>query len=374
MGQTAAMVLAIFVATLVTLRHGDVLSAPVRGAVDHGKAQAAAEFRRARQQVYDTASERLRAKLDEGRAKGPGSAWWWAMAAGKAGRGLYRAMRGIRPGAEPEKMPAATPWKRIRDAALAGAKKRTSQAARAARERRKAARAQRGGSWRDRARRWTRDRRDSDRAPWDTPTGVCDNCGVTCARFALRPAPLPGVPGLWLLCAACRSPRPETTTPPGPGTDTAPPEALGAPRIPIDPAPATPEGAPVLTGEPPMAADLAIRRPGAPAHGRPGRAVTTAGDGQLTHGTWNRQQDAIASAIEQARACQEGMLGNLRAVDAGRGQIAAITAWSDRVTAYLKFLEDGQAELNRRLGPVVQAVTAAGGPDEIAKPAHYAEV
>lgn len=369
MDPLSALILAMLIATATMAAYGDVITQAAMGAWDHGRAQAAAELRRARQHVIDSTTGKLRDKLAEGKARGPASVWWWARAAGKGTRGLYRAMRGIRPGAKPRRMPAATPLRRIRDAVIAGAKLRAGQA-RARRAR-----------LRDRIRRnataWKKAHRRPEGSDGEAPIGVCDRCGATCARAALEYGTMPGVPGRWLLCAHCRA-LPDMTP-----TETVPePAARPEPAAPAEldppsplPAPAIPAGAqPIPIGDPSMAADLAIRRPGAPAHGRPGRAVTTAGDGQLTHGTWNRQQDAIAAAVEQLRMCQEGMLGNLRAVDAGRAQVTAIKNWSDQVTAYRKFLEDGQKEINRRLGPVVQAVTVAGGPDEVAMTAHYAEV
>ena len=101
------------------------------------RAQAGAEYRRARAQFAAEFGSRLAA----GEAAGPASGWWWPGAAIRA----WQHMRGPRPGSgRARALPASTPLRRVRDAALAGARIGAAEGAaraRARRQRRRAARA-----------------------------------------------------------------------------------------------------------------------------------------------------------------------------------------------------------------------------------------
>lgn len=193
------------------------------------RAQAGAEYRRARAQFAADYGARLAA----GEAAGPASGWWWPGAAIRA----WQQMRGPRPGSRRARaLPASTPLRRVRDAAAAGARAGAAEgAARAAARRRRRRAARAAGNTRGqraaeaatgaagyaagRAAGGGRQRRERRAAPM----AACDDCGLICAVTALeyQPRQVGGHTEFWLLCGTCRA---HADSPPAPPADDADPD------------------------------------------------------------------------------------------------------------------------------------------------------
>lgn len=367
MDPVSALFLATIVAAVVMGRCGDVITGTAMGAVDHGRAQVASEARRAKQAVVDSTKASWRKRLEDGQARGPKSAIWWGLAAARSARKVHRALR--RAGDRSVSLPSAGPIRRVRDAAVAGGAagyRRARDAAKA----RKAARPSMGQRARQAGRNATAWWPDHPRRDFDAdgvPTGVCDRCGVTCAVAALAPE------GALKLCALCRAPAAvdDTGTPdalPAPGAAVAAEgdEAADGELIPV-PAmaaavPTTTRNGELMTGT----GALARRTAHAP-------VPVVAGGDIANHGDWDRLTQQVATAVELITRCQDAMLGNLKAADAGRTQMADIRAWSDRLTATVMFIRSMLAEVNGRIHPLIDAVNAAGGPDEVASPGYHSD-
>lgn len=370
MNQTAGMVFALVAGSAVMTAWGDEITQAVMGGATHARAQAASEVRRAKQAVIEHAKTRVRDKLDSGKAAGPKSAWWWASATVRSSRAVRRSLRGLREGTTGTRaVPSASPWRRVADAAAAGA----AAGFRAARAARKARHAAGSGpsEWARRARRarrgWTA-WRDGPREEAGTLTvGVCDNCGVTAARTALKLTRRGG--GEWLLCAKCRA----TPAPDDGPQDQAPPALAPSRNTPGPAAPeATPAGVAVPTANGALMAGTGsgqvARRTAAPAC-----AVQGAGD-VSTHGDYSRNTEVIADALAVVALAKEAMLGGLRAVDAGESQIRAIRTWADMVATTERFIRDMLAGVNARLLPYIDVIDGVGGTTEIARPSYYEEI
>jgi hypothetical protein len=179
---------------------------------DQARAQAGAEYRRARAEI----ARELGRRLDAGWASGPGaSGWWWPAAGFRA----WRAMRGPRSGsARAAALPGSTPLRRIMQAAWTGGVRGGTEGSDRARQRRAAHRAARAaGTTRTRRAARTAAAGAGDAAgrwwPWQAgPSAVvrmraCDDCGALCADTALQLAPreIDGHTEFWLLCADCRA-------------------------------------------------------------------------------------------------------------------------------------------------------------------------
>jgi len=175
----------------------------------HARAQAGAEYRRARAEF----GRQLGARLAAGQAAGPWAGWWWP----GAGIRAWHGMRGPRRGSARTALPRSTPWRRVRDAATAGARAGAADGAARARDRRQAHRAARaaGTSWGRRtagaaagaagyaAGRFRQTRRRQHRAGL---MAACDDCGRICSLTAVQyqRRQVGGRAEQWLLCPACR--------------------------------------------------------------------------------------------------------------------------------------------------------------------------
>lgn len=360
MDPKAGLIFAVLAGSAVMMAWGDVITQAVMGSLDHGRAQAASEIRRARQAVIGSTKSGLRRHLEDGRKAGPlKSGWWWAYATARSARAARRAVR--RPGSRSRSLPSAGPLRRIIDAAVAGARLRARQA-RARRPARPGIRGRARQAWRN-ATAWRAARRHQ---PGDVATGVCDRCGVTAAITALE------YDGPHLLCALCRAPAvpddagiPEAAEAPGiPGAS----EGIGVAEGELVPVPAMADPAsPVINMNGAHMAGAIARRTAAP-------AVTSRAGGDITtHGDWDRLTRQVAEALNVTGRCKEAMLGNLKAADAGRTQMADIREWADRTQGVITFIRSMLADVNGRIGPLIDAVSAAGGPDEVASPAYHSD-
>jgi hypothetical protein len=416
----AVIVLSPFLlAWLGDMLSGGAVSAAGRGAVSHGRAQVASEGRRAKQAVVDGSKAKLRQRLEDGKAKGPKSAIWWGVAAAKGARKVHRALR--RTGERSVSLPAAGPFRRVRDAAVAGGAagyRRARDAAKARRASRptmgeRARQARRNASaWRTGSR--------PDHATGDAvATGVCDGCGVMAAKPALKRE------GGLLLCVLCRVPA-AADVPAVPG-DTGTAGALPAGAVAAEGdgvaygelvpelalAGATTEGEIMAKSDKELLArahpaDLrelakreldrghleasgaylehakeleqagrSMQRPGQiarrTAHA-PAAVGGSGGGGDITtHGDWDRLTQLIAEALEVTTRCKEAMLGHLTAADAGRTQMADIRNWADQTQRAVSFIRMVLAETNQRIYPLIDAVNAAGGPSEVASPGYHSD-
>jgi hypothetical protein len=94
----------------------------------------------------------------------------------------------------------------------------------------------------------------------------------------------------------------------------------------------------------------------------------------FTHGGFNRETSAATETLGTLGSALENMLGCLTAQDAGRDQVTGVVAWADKVAACKTQGEALIAEANARHDPVADAIGAAGGVDQVANAAYYAEL
>ena len=104
-------------------------------------------------------------------------------------------------------------------------------------------------------------------------------------------------------------------------------------------------------------------------------AIPGSGGGEsYTHGQWHHVTTAIHQALDQLGPALENMLASLNAAAAGRTQVAGVMNLNDQAVAWADMVRDMLTQVNTREMPVVEAVAAAGGPDEIAGIPYYEEV
>ncbi len=360
----------------------------MRSAAEAGVEQAKAEARQAaaairkdlkrRQQAW---AKQLNDRLEEGRKGGPATAMWWGWAALRTGRAIRRALRReTRPEEKARAIRGVTgPFRRIWDASVRGAKYARDEARRAKAAHERAAR---------------------------TPVGVCGRCGAVAAKTAL----------VWTLtrfgrqermCAACRAAvdaerkadqaaqaKPETSEPDIANADVVEPPvaAIDSPRDDAEdtqpapepapaPAPApepvapptepdVPVAAPAAAIAPPanegdqMARTVVPYRPAVPAARNHALARRGGGD-SYTHGAWNRATADVRRRLDALPTLLEAMLSSLTTADAGREQVKGVFALREQIVMFMGQVEDMLRDVNRREMPVVDAVTNAGGPDEV---------
>lgn len=388
----------------------------VYGGAEAAGAQAAQEARAAAEAIRTDLNgrrsawaRRLSDRIAGGRAGGPATGMWWAWAAARTARAVRNGLRRAPRSAERAHAIRGTtsPWRRIFDAGVSGARF---------------------------AREHARQQRDAQQQrPTRVPLGVCEQCGAVVAQASLQDATVgPGRRHL-RVCAACRAaetdrarqpePKPAATTEPedlvnadvvhdpeparghrpeldapNPGAPTqpapdpapAPPEPPSgfpppppAPPLPphwtddvIDaPAPASP---PVTVASIEEGEDMAPRSPGqiVPRHGNAPAAAAARGNGgeSYTHGQFNRAVTDIERRLADLPAALEMMLHRLTAADAGRSQAVGVVGLNDEIVLFIKQVKEMLAEVNRMERPMLQAVNAAGGPDEIASIPYLREV
>lgn len=354
---------------------GGVITRAASGAATHAAAQGRSEMRRVKEAVVENSKASLRQRIEDGKAAGPKSAWWWGVAAVSAGGKVRRALKGLRDGASGEharSLPSAGPLRRVWDAAVAGGLLGARKAREEARARREAR-----PSWRERAAQagrnatgWARNWRREDGG---VRMDVCDDCGVLAAATALERS------GRMLRCASCRAVPGVTGIPAvdagagggGDGADIVDAELVPEPAvIPPPIPPALPYASDTDTngaGELMAGTGQIVRRTA-------GTPAATGGGDLSTHGDYDRYSELIAGAVDVTTRCQEAMLGNLRAADAGRTQMADIRAWSDRASVTAMFIRAMVAGVDQRILPLIDVINAKGGTHEIAKPGYYAQV
>jgi hypothetical protein len=371
----------------------------------NGEAQVRAEYRRA--------ADALRARVAEmgaaGRLESPlSSPLWYAYAALTSVRTIHRAWRGARRGATRAIASGREGalwriWRAVREGARQGVR-----------------------HGRDRHRAW---RRREPRPPRARTLRMarCDDCGLVFARTALRRIlrKADGALGWWLLCAVCLAaaeggrPAPESgpESAPGPELDPEPeaePELEGPPpeiRSPDQSGPESGEGAgpdgralpelpehsprqrteqpePVTGDTTPNGVLVPVRkrfdlespmpedRLGEMPIRRGGQASLpqlwsvpcprARGGESYTHGQWDAGTRSLADAAADLPRVLDAMLGQLDRSEAGDTQRRLCTAHADMVASLLRALEEMLTDVNRRNVPVVDTVSAAGGPEEIA--------
>lgn len=123
---------------------------------------------------------------------------------------------------------------------------------------------------------------------------------------------------------------------------------------------------------------MAPRAPGqlVPRHGNRVAAQAARGHGgeSYTHGQWNRAVTDIEKRLAELPAALEMMLHRLTTADAGRAQVTGVVALNEEIVLFMKQVKEMLAEVNRMERPVLRAVEAAGGPDEIAGIPYLREV
>lgn len=384
----------------------------VHTAWDAGVDQAKAEARHAAEAIRKDLQKRrkvwakqLNDRLENGRTAGPATALWWGWAAMRTAKAVYRGLKREPRTAEKAIGGPTGPFQRIFGAAWRGARYARDEARRQREAREKAAR---------------------------TPVGVCSRCGAVVANAALAWA-LTRLGRQEQMCAGCRASveaqrkadqdvaakaneteqdvpdadviheptaaisRPEPNdiprddesagTPPHRAT-TSPPPTRPAPattvtieRVDNAPAAQRPVLVESVTRPASNTAPEGERMPRQLVPSRGGvvatrnTAMTRRGGGDsYTHGQWKRATADIGRRLEMLPALLEQMLRSLHHSDAGREQVAGVMAFYQDAVNLIGEVTTMLAEVNRRETPVVEAVTAAGGPSEIPNIPYFREV
>lgn len=372
--------------------------------VDQAKAEArhtAEAIRKDLQKRRKAWAKQLESRLADGRKGGPATAIWWGWAAMRTAKGIRRMMR-REPRATERAIGGTTgPFGRIFTAAWRGAQYARDEA----RRQREA---------------------HEERTPRE-PVGVCGRCGAVAAKSALAWA-LTRFGRQEQMCAACRAavdsqreadeqnsaatsePAPETVDadvvndadkPSGPGPD----EAFSAPRSDDEPTlpqreQATPPPAPATVNverihEPPKAqpAINAGERPAvnaAPEGEGMARQLTPAKGGALatrnaamtrrsggdshTHGRWEHATTDIHRRLEMLPTLLEAMLRSLNREEAGRSQVRGVMTFYEGSVLFMGEIQDMLRVVGAKEKPMVEAVTVAGGPDEIPNIPYFREI
>ncbi|GAA3957403.1 hypothetical protein GCM10023085_44900 [Actinomadura viridis] len=369
-----------------------------RGAVDAASAQAGQEARVAAAAIQDDLrrrreawAKRLADRVAGGRAGGPATALWWAWAAARTAQAVRRGLRREpRAGERARELRGETgPFRRIWDAGVNGARF---------------------------ARQESRRQRHTEERHARVPLGVCGRCGTVVARRSLAPDPADASVLVCVLCRGAAKPTqpdtekpagpapelvdakvvdadatgdtPRLIDPPRPGGDSAPPPP--PPVLPSPPEPPTPAPVPETPQVPAAPQPAAVpaantreieegepmppRQPGqivprrhhAPSR-TAGHAPARANGGEsYTHGQWNRAVADIHKQLDALPAALELMLRRLTVADAGRSQVRGVLQLHDDIVQFMGQVTDMLREVNRIEQPVLAAVEAAGGTEEIA--------
>ncbi|WP_329521108.1 hypothetical protein [Spirillospora sp. NBC_01491] len=360
-----------------------------RGAADAAIGQARHEARAAAEAIREDLRERREAwaqrvlgRVADGRRGGPATGLWWAWAGLRVAGGVRRRMRREPRSAERARAIRDTtgPWRRVFDAAGGGART----------------------AWNE-----TRRQRKAQERPNRVPLGVCGRCGAVVALRSLttvdgkqerlcvkchgeqtaqqrhtdEPEAAPDaaqeaepestvvdaeiVEPIELEPATADSSRPVE----GPSTPELPPGAEATPEPGSRPEPqpkqdTLPPVTPVaaIEGEP-MPGQIVPRRNIPIAYARPKRPMS--GE-SYTHGEWQRAVVAIGQCLEALPLELEAMLRQLTTADAGRSQIAGVLKLHQDTEMFLGQVADMLRRVELIERPVLNAVEAAGGPEEIA--------
>jgi hypothetical protein len=98
------------------------------------------------------------------------------------------------------------------------------------------------------------------------------------------------------------------------------------------------------------------------------------GGDSYTHGQWQQAIGSIDRALAQLPPALENMLASLSTVDAGKTQVTGVMTLYDRTAAWAEKVKNAIRDVDARAVPVVDAVSAAGGPDDINNIRYYEEV
>lgn len=368
-------------------------------AMDQAKAEvrtAASAIRDDLHRRQDAWAKQVADRLANGRKGGPSTALWWGWAAFRTAKAVRQAMRKEPRDAEKARAIRDTsgPFRRIWEAGRRGARFAADEARR---------------------------QRDAQEKQARVPVGVCGRCGAVVARAALVWATtMSGTQEQ--MCAKCRAdiaaqraaqeptreadrsspdvtdadvvgdqaaikrPRPEIDAPPDRPAEPPRPQAPPAAPTPDTPPSAreveahTPRTAPTadrvntapaIEGEP-----MAPRQPGqvVPRAHTPARTSGGNGGESYTHGQFNRATADIKRRLEELPAVLEAMLQRLTVADAGRTQVQGVLLLREHIIAWMAQVNAMLADVNRRERPILTAVEAAGGPDEIAGIRYLSEV
>ena len=104
-----------------------------------------------------------------------------------------------------------------------------------------------------------------------------------------------------------------------------------------------------------------------------GRLPARAGE-SYNYGAWQRATASDAELLDQLGLALEAMLSDLTAVSAGRTQVQNVTAWADRVRAEADLTREAIEEMDRRYQPVIAAVAAVGGTNEVSNTSYYQDL
>ncbi len=410
-----------FLLFVIVTMWGSEISAGARDGLEHSRAQAAAERRRAAS-VLRSARRRAREARATG-GRGLASARRAATGARAGARTMRAGMRGPRPGAAPgSAVPANSgPGRRIAAAARRGAVAGARRVSRATVRRAPglAARFRRRGQHTG-----TVPAAGGAPRPAAAPVGVCDSCNKVTPALQLTPVwTADGAQEDWLLCYECRrilDPEPPAGRPYDPAPAPAPASisstsvpiapvspAAGVPAPPVlaipasggsgEPAPAGPSGAgpgqipepvlagavPVLTatgGTEPMTGEITVRPRAAAGRGSGAAAVPSAAGTDVairdnpTHGDWMRNFEAVIAALGFIKLRQDAMAGDLTSVNASRDQVRDITNWSADITAAALFIVTGLGHIDKRIQHLIEGYRKIGGVGQGADPAFYRDI
>jgi hypothetical protein len=215
-----------------------------------------------------------------------------------------------------------------------------------------------------------------------------------CTREALQPQKRgTGIwADVWIVCPECfaayQPVQPGQSQPPAhqavttgapvppPAQEEAPPEPppTADPGLPV-PVGITSTTAPETTGTSPAAPAIENGEPpvaNLPATTSGGGAVATGGESS-THGLWEQAMGSIRQAASSVRNMLIGMLDNLHSADASRRQMNEITTWATTVDLAVQRCARTVETVNQMELPVLEAVGAAGGPDEVASMDYHSE-
>jgi hypothetical protein len=125
-----------------------------------------------------------------------------------------------------------------------------------------------------------------------------------------------------------------------------------------------------------MARGELARRPAAPA--LTGRAIpagtAVARRDTVTHGDWVRNVGQVVQALEVIGLHQQAMLSGLTSANASRSQITDVGKWSADAGSARQYIRDWLARIDSQLAPLIDAVDAAGGVDEVADSGYFTDI
>ncbi len=120
-----------------------------------------------------------------------------------------------------------------------------------------------------------------------------------------------------------------------------------------------------------MAGQQLARRGGLAARGTPGADVDIRDT--TTHGEWLTNSKKVIAALVFLGRLLDEMTGNLTAANASRAQIRDVGAWAANVASRRQWMLDELVKIDARLVPLIAAIEAAGGVEEVADAGYHAD-